>query len=289
MSRNLLNLSGKTEPLIIEILEVITNVADTLSIRFFVVGATARDIILKHGYNIQTTRATMDIDLGVQVTNWGQYEKLKQEFLDTNVFKQEKQEQRLKYKNTFIIDIIPFGGISEPEHRFNWPSEDGVEMNTLGFIESYDAALIVRLRENPVLDVKFAGLPGLVIMKIIAWHDNPARGRDAKDLKLIIHHYLEAGNTDRIFDEERDIFSKINKNKGDDFKRAGARLLGRDINKIATPESKQKILEILNKETGERDRYKLVEAMADTYYESGNDFEENIELLEQVISGMLDE
>lgn len=289
MSRNLLDLSGKTEPIIMELFEAVSNLADTLRIPFFVVGATARDMILKHGYNIQTTRATMDIDLGVQVTNWGQYEKLKQQLIDTNIFKQERQEQRLKFKNLFMIDIIPFGDIAEPEHRFNWPKEDGVKMNTLGFIEAYEAALIVRLRENPELDIKFASLAGLAIMKMIAWHDNPARGRDAKDLKLIIHHYLEAGNTDRVFDEEPDIFDKINKNTGDDYKRAGARLLGRDIAKIATPESKQNILQILNRETGERDRYKLVEAMADTYYASGHDFEENIELLEQIISGILDE
>ena len=206
MSRSLLDLSGKIEPLTIELFEVITSAADAMGLQFFVVGATARDMILKYGYNIQTTRATIDIDLGVKVANWGQYKRLKQGLIDTANFEQDRQEQRVKYKNILLIDIIPFGEITEPEYRFNWPTEDGIEMNTLGFIESYEDALLIRLRPTPVLDVKFASLAGLVIMKIIAWNDNPARVRDAKDFSLILHNYLNAGNDERIFKEENDIF-----------------------------------------------------------------------------------
>lgn len=288
MSRNLLDLSGKIDPLTIELFETIKRLADSRGIKFFVVGASARDMILEYGYGIQTKRATMDIDLGVQVSNWGQYEKLIQGLIDTANFEQDRQEQRLKFKNILLMDVIPFGEIAEPEHSFNWPSEDGNEMNTLGFSESFEDAILARLRNSPVLEIKLTSLAGLAIMKIIAWYDNPARGRDAQDLSLILHNYLYAGNEERIFDEENDIFDKIKKNPGDYHNNAGARLLGRDIAKIATPESKKKIIEILKKETGNKERYKLVEAMASTYIKSGHDFEDNIELLEQVKFGILD-
>lgn len=252
MIRKSLNLSGKIDPLTIELFEDIKKVAESINIQFFVVGATARDIIITYGYDIQTTRATMDIDFGVQVADWEQYEKLKHGLIDTTYFKQESQkQQRLIYKDDLMVDVIPFGAIADPENRFSWPNEDGIEMDTLGFIDSYEDALLVRLRKSPVLDIRFASLAGLSLMKIIAWNDNPARGnRDAKDLKIIIQHYLDAGNVDRIFEEERDIFDRIKKNKGDDYKKAGAMLLGRDIAKIAIPESKRKIIEILEAETG---------------------------------------
>ncbi|MGD9161830.1 MAG: hypothetical protein PVG39_25695 [Desulfobacteraceae bacterium] len=71
MSRNLLDLSGKIDPLTIELFETIKNTADSGGINFFVVGASARDMILEYGYEIKTKRATMDIDLGVQVADWG--------------------------------------------------------------------------------------------------------------------------------------------------------------------------------------------------------------------------
>lgn len=287
MSRSLLDLSGKIDPLTIELFEIIKSAADTGDTKFFVVGASARDMILEHGYEIKTKRATMDIDLGVQVADWGQYEKLKQGLIDTTNFEQDRQEQRLKYKNILLIDIIPFGEIAEPEHSYTWPSEDGNEMNTLGFSESYEDAILARLRHNPVLDIKLTSLAGLAIMKIIAWHDNPARGRDAQDLSLILHNYLYAGNEERIFDEENDIFDKIKKEQGDYHKNAGARLLGRDIAKMALPESNKKIIEILEEETKDEGRYKLVEKMIDAYYESGHDFEDNIELLKQVKLGIL--
>jgi predicted nucleotidyltransferase len=289
MSRNLLDLSMKVDPLTVELFEEITNVAESMGIQFFVVGATARDMILEYGYEIQTQRGTMDIDLGVQVVNWGQYEDLKQGLIDTTYFKLVPQKrQRLIYKDDLRIDIIPFGEIAEPEYRFNWPSENGIEINTLGFIESYKDALFIRLRESPVLDIRFASLAGLALMKIIAWNDSPARVRDAKDLKIIIHNYLDAGNVERIFEEEIDIFDRIQKSRGDDYKKAGARLLGRDIAKIAIPESKNKIIEVLDAETGDLERYRLVEDMIDTYHESSHDFEDNIELLEQVKLGVLD-
>ncbi len=288
MSMILLDLSEKIDPLTIELFEIIKSVADSKGINFFVVGASARDMILEYGYDIKTKRATMDIDLGVQVADWGQYEKLKQGLIDTAKFEQDRQEQRLKYKNILLIDIIPFGKIAEPENNFTWPSEDGNEMNTLGFSESFENAILARIRDNPVLEIKLTSLAGLAIMKIIAWHDNPARGRDAPDLGLILHNYLYAGNEERIFDEENDIFDKIKNEQGDYYKNAGARLLGRDIVKIALPESKKKIIEILEEETKDKGRYKLVEKMIDTYNKSGHNFEDNIELLQQLKLGILD-
>ena len=291
MSRNLLDLSGKIDPLIIELFADIANIAESMGIQFFVVGATVRDMILMYGYGIQTTRATMDIDFGIQVVNWDQYEKFINGLISTTYFKLTPQRrQRLEYKGIIMIDVIPFGAIAGPEYLLNWPKEDGIEMNTLGFMESYEYSLIVRLRENPVLDIRFASLAGLALMKIIAWNDNPARGgRDAEDLRLIVDNYLDAGNLERMYEKEIDIIDRLKEHGNVDYIRAGARLLGRDIAAIATPESKRKILEILDKETGDKNRYKLVEKMTNSErWDTTGEFEENIELLEQMKLGILE-
>ena len=49
MSRSLLDLSGKIDTLTIELFEIIKNTADTQDIKFFVIGASARDMILEYG------------------------------------------------------------------------------------------------------------------------------------------------------------------------------------------------------------------------------------------------
>jgi len=40
----------------------------------------ARDILLQHAYGIHTTRATLDVDIGVFVTGWDQFRTLKEAF-----------------------------------------------------------------------------------------------------------------------------------------------------------------------------------------------------------------
>jgi len=73
----LLDLSGKIDPLLIEIFDAIAGVVVARDIHYFVVGATARDMILSYGHDIEIKRATVDIDLGVEVADWDEFHALK--------------------------------------------------------------------------------------------------------------------------------------------------------------------------------------------------------------------
>ena len=158
-------------------------------------------------------------------------------------------------------------------------------MSTLGFEESYRHSLAVRLRSNPILDVKFASLPGLALMKIISWHNRyPERKRDAKDLILLVRNYLDTGNEERLYNEEADLLEDENF----DYLRASARLLGRDIASILSPNTTKTILEILDRETGDQDRYRLIEDMREAPGGFSSNFEENLQLLEELKSGILE-
>ena len=115
MMQKSLNLSGKINDQILEVLEAISNIAVSLDIRFFVVGATARDIILHYGFNVAIKRATEDVDLGVMVENWKEFGLLRESMLNSGSFLKDKKEaQRFHYKGDFPVDIVPFGQISEP-------------------------------------------------------------------------------------------------------------------------------------------------------------------------------
>ena len=59
--------------------------------------------------------------------------------------------------------------------------------------------------------------------------------RDADDLRLIMQHYLDAGNKDRIYSEQGDCSDLLNEEF--DHERASARILGHDVGRLLTATS----------------------------------------------------
>jgi predicted nucleotidyltransferase len=283
MSKQLINLSGKIDSFLLEIFTEIEKISKTLSIDFFVVGATARDIILEYGCGIPTIRATEDIDLGIQVSNWEEFSRFKEGLVKGGNFTSTKNIQRLKHKNGIPVDIIPFGEVANQKELFTWPPEHEIEMNVLGFDEAYRHSLIVRLKTDPQLELRFVSLPGLAILKIIAWKDKyPLRKSDAKDLLLLIRNYLAAENENRLYNEESDIMED-----DFDYERTSARLLGRDMAGICNPNTLEAVLEILNQETSDQSHYRLIQDMRDNIYHQ-NDFDDILQLLERLKTGILE-
>jgi len=236
-------------------------------------------------YGIETERATIDIDLGISIENWPIFEILTERLIATGNFKKIKPPQRLFYKDKFPVDIVPFGQISHPKNSIKWPPNNKIEMSTFGFKESYDHSVLVRLRSNPILEVRFASLCGLALMKIISWDEKyPERSKDAKDLDFIMRNYIYAGNEERVYSEESDLF------EGEifDYEYMSSRLLGRDIASMAEPKTKNKILNILNHQTGKRIRYRMVEDMMRSNLVLRDDFEEKLNLLEELKKGLLE-
>ena len=223
MNENFLDLSEKIDSNALEALSLVAQIAESLNARFFVAGATARDAILKLGYDINTGRATVDLDLGVQVADWDHYDKLKEGLVATGRFHATREIHRLMYNDQIPLDFLPFGAIADSGGHLSWPPEHGVSMSVLGFEESYRHSLVVRLSSNPNLDIRFASVAGLALMKIISWNDRRlTSAKDATDLALIIHNYALAGNEKRLFDEVADLFES----EEFDYEKAGARLLG---------------------------------------------------------------
>ncbi|MBN2686998.1 MAG: nucleotidyl transferase AbiEii/AbiGii toxin family protein [Deltaproteobacteria bacterium] len=139
------------------------NIADSLKIPFFIVGATARDFLLKHCYGVDPPRMTRDIDLAVKVADWKQFGKLTEALKDTRKFTADRREQqRFRYDNV-LIDIVPFGPISDRNGKISWPPEHEIFMKMTGFQEAYQCSVTVRLHSDPELDVKIPTLPGLAL------------------------------------------------------------------------------------------------------------------------------
>ncbi len=100
--RNILfNLSGKIDRQTIEALLTINKEAGILNISFFVVGAFARDIILQHCYGINPRRMTRDIDVGINIADWKQFDKLVSALISTGKFARTKEHTKVPLRQLY--------------------------------------------------------------------------------------------------------------------------------------------------------------------------------------------
>lgn len=128
----LLNLTGQLDSETVDTLSDVSDVATHLNIPYIIVGATARDLILHHGYGATVQRATSDIDFAIQVDSWTSFESLKQA-LCAKIFTATQAPHRLASSNRKPIDIVPFGALVQNNLTIAWPPNGDIVMNVMGF------------------------------------------------------------------------------------------------------------------------------------------------------------
>ncbi|MFM0738475.1 nucleotidyl transferase AbiEii/AbiGii toxin family protein [Paraburkholderia xenovorans] len=243
--------------LVVELLRHVAATAHAARVDWFVGGATARDIMLTHVHGIEVTRATADVDIGVNVESWTGHTALKQALVASGVFEQRGEAHRLYYRDPasgelMWLDIVPFGGVegdigsaAQPAgtagaSEIAWPPDHAIRMNVAGFAEALTHAVIVRVAADLVVPV--ASLPGQAMLKIVAWHDRHATDRkDAVDLLFLLGNYAAAGNHERLYGDAYELVERYEHQ----LELAGAALLGRDTAALASAETRKLITEVL--------------------------------------------
>lgn len=279
MKNILIDISGKLDSSYIAAIKEIKKVADSLKISFFIIGALARDIIMEYFYEIKAPRMTMDIDLGIKISRWKQFDKLINTLEKSGEFKKLKEKRRVLY-NDILIDIVPFGDISDKNERISWPPENEVVMSVMGFNEVYNYSTLVRLQNNPTLEVKIPTLPGLAILKLFAWKDNfPNRSKDAEDLLFIMKNYENAGIFDKLYKSELQLL------ESEDFDNqvAGIVLLGKEMSKICTNQTIEYLRKIIDEETSKNSDFNLIR---DMLLPKRDDFNRILYLLKKLKEGI---
>ncbi len=277
MTNPLLNLSGKLPPDIEAVLQDVAQLLSAQEIAFFIVGALARDLVLEHAWNLPPQRATKDIDFGVRVADWNEFACVKAALLQTAQYTEHpRQQQRLLHTTGVIVDVVPFGEIESPSGRIVWPRDEAITMTTLGFQEAYAQALRVVIGGDT--EIAVCSPAGLALLKLLAWNERHER-KDAGDLGAVLYYYLEAGNEDRLYEEHADLLEL-------EFKRAGARMLGRDLSTLLTTQSRPVIAALLQRETAADSRYHLVSAMVGSCWFLADEVERGLDLLENLYEGI---
>jgi len=187
------------EPLLVELLRTVSACFHQLGQDFFVIGATARDILIRQLVGISSNRKTRDLDIAIAIANWEAFESIKQTLLTHGFTKEEKMCQRFYYR-FYEMDVVPYGDIANKDGYIYWPPEEDIAMSVKGFEEVLSDAITVSVDNE--FDIKIASLPGLFILKFNAWLDrNIQTNKDAEDLGFILDNYFFANNNRNVYPE----------------------------------------------------------------------------------------
>jgi predicted nucleotidyltransferase len=223
------------EPAKYAALAVIDGILTRLQCPYMLVGALARDILLYNVFGQPIYRSTQDVDIAILIDSWERFQAVKSDFLQNPDFQPHPSKPyRVMYRPPasdypIPVDILPFGEIATEAELFRWPPPDtDLSMNVMAFADAYASAVTVTI--GPGFNLKIASIPGLVLLKLLAWVDR-RESRDAQDVLHLIEAYGDSGNEDRLYGDEADLLEAAKY----DFSLAGSRLLAKDAFALAAP------------------------------------------------------
>lgn len=202
-----MNISNQTYkelaiPYFKESFDVLDEVMRKLKIPYYLIGVNAIALeLLKKG--IKPSRGTKDIDFAVMISSIREYEQIGDALGSKGFHKVAAPWTFYSDKFKVALDILPFGEIEE-KNTANF-TDRHVDLHMLGFQEVLEEAVPIEIEEKIV---NIPPLPGMVILKFIAWSDRPEeRENDLSDILKIIEHYYYL-KWDEIVEKHFDILDK---------------------------------------------------------------------------------
>jgi predicted nucleotidyltransferase len=234
-------------PSVAEMLKAMENIFREFGLDYFLVGALARDIRLSSHKDFTAKRKTKDIDIAVMLDDEEQFYAIKDALVATGDFEESEYKAiKLIYKGGIEVDLLPFGEIENEERELQLSRHALLVMDMSGFKEVHPFVDTLTIAEGLTLNV--CTLEGLVILKLIANDDNPARTKDITDIEHFLEVYFEL-NSDEIYSGYLDIMDIYNTGSSIYLPLVSARVAGRKMKTILSghDETTEHIKTILNK------------------------------------------
>lgn len=203
-------------------------------IDFYIIGAVARDIWLTQIYDEPDRRTTKDLDLAVFIHDTAEYEALQAWLIEQEGFVLAQSSAFcLLYPSApgnVTVDLMPFGAIADEAGDVYFSGRGMERISTVGFTEVLAEATTVTIPTGEQWRV--VTLPGIVVLKLVAWQDRPERGKDAVDVWNLLAVYFDlvtndvyATHLDLLTEEETPDTSNLTL-------LVGARVLGRQVQQL---------------------------------------------------------
>ena len=100
MINSFVNISDSLDRPTVDLYRSVDEAAKSVGAAYLVVGASARDLLLQHGYGMKVIRATADTDFGVQVTTWKQFQDICRFLIDSGF-----QETHMTHRLVMLVPV----------------------------------------------------------------------------------------------------------------------------------------------------------------------------------------
>lgn len=183
---------------LVQVLRLVSSAAGALGLRWLLVGAAARDLVLANLGLERLPRATIDVDIAVRVRTWREFDLLKHALIEREGFEDHSFPHRLVSPAGQPLDIVPFGKIAA-DGELVWQGSDGAAMD----VALFDDALVNSTTfDLGSLTIRIPSFASLVSMKLSAWRDrHDDTRRDATDLVGLLERATEWPGLDSLYDE----------------------------------------------------------------------------------------
>lgn len=243
-------------PLLVELLKKLTDSFNRMGREFYVIGATARDIIIRQLIGTTSGRRTKDLDIAIAIPDWSVFDEIK-EVLVADGFKKSTDMRQRFYYGEYELDIVPYGVAKEDDNIY-WPPEEEIAMSVKGFDEVLSEAITVNIDDE--FDIRIASLHGLFLLKFNAWLDrNIETSKDAEDMSFILSHYFMA-NLDR------NVYTEVYDWENFDEYIVGGYWLARDLLLLLTKEQIVYYKDCIEKELEKDDESRLFNQIIENCY-----------------------
>ena len=170
---------------------------EAIGTEFVIVGAVAYRTAIP-----DSQRHTEDIDIALAL-DLDDFGKLETELVSHGWRHDEVQEQRWRGPSGSRVDILPVGTSSRAARKLTWP-KSGIVMSLAGFDYAFQQAVEIEMAQG--LHVKVVPAPVLLLLKIVAYLDDPnRRAKDLEDIHGLLKSYpFESSRafSDAVFDAE---------------------------------------------------------------------------------------
>jgi len=114
----------RIDPTVLDAIRKIDGIARKHETAYFLAGATAREIMLRHVFGRPPGRRTLDVDLGIAVRDWNHFQLLKSALIEEENFEpQARKVQRLVFPSEPSPEIrtVPWPGPRPCASKENHP------------------------------------------------------------------------------------------------------------------------------------------------------------------------
>lgn len=223
---------------------------------FFVIGATARDL-LSVAMQINTSkRTTKDLDICIAVDSWDCFMSIQQKLVEAGFEKDPVRKQRFYYCD-YELDVVPFGELSKDGEKIYWPPEESPEMTVRGF-ESVLRECVKVVVDDGDIDFMIPTIAGLFVTKLDAWIDRGLdNDNDIDDMMYLVDNFYLVHCTEDCYAE---VFDAVE--DADTFV-SGAYMIAMDVARLLTDGEKAYYKAYLDGELAKQEASRLLQKSMD--------------------------